>query len=497
MPDPFLVMKNISKRFTGVQALDSVEFSIDRGEIHCLVGENGSGKSTLIKIISGVEQPDEGAEISIGGQRIDSFHSIDTVKKGIEVIYQDLSLFPNLSVAENIAMSQIIETGRRLFDWKETRRISREAMSRIAIDLPLDERVGNLSVADQQLVAICRAMTSDVRLLIMDEPTSSLTRKEVDALFSVITDLKKKGIATLFVSHKLNEVFDIAERVTVLRDGRKIGTFRRADLDNEKLALLMTGKKIEYSPYKPGTPGHHPLLEVHCISKRSNFKNVSFTLHPCEILGITGLLGSGRTELALALFGMNRPDSGAIRIDGKPVKIDSVQDAIRLGIGYLPENRLIQGLVMDQSIGRNIVATIIERLRNPLRLLDRKRVESVSEKGVRELQIKVPSIDAPVSTLSGGNQQRVVLAKWLATEPRILILDGPTIGIDVAAKKSIHEIIRGLSRRGIGIIIISDEVPEVMANCSRVLLMRRGELVGEYDPSRIEESVLLRLVNAG
>jgi simple sugar transport system ATP-binding protein len=497
MPDPFLVMKNISKRFTGVQALDSVEFSIDRGEIHCLVGENGSGKSTLIKIISGVEQPDEGAEISIGGQRIDSFHSIDTVKKGIEVIYQDLSLFPNLSVAENIAMSQIIETGRRLFDWKETRRISREAMSRIAIDLPLDERVGNLSVADQQLVAICRALTSDVRLLIMDEPTSSLTRKEVDALFSVITDLKKKGIATLFVSHKLNEVFDIAERVTVLRDGRKIGTFRRADLDNEKLALLMTGKKIEYSPYKPGTPGHHPLLEVHCISKRSNFKNVSFTLHPCEILGITGLLGSGRTELALALFGMNRPDSGAIRIDGKPVKIDSVQDAIRLGIGYLPENRLIQGLVMDQSIGRNIVATIIERLRNPLRLLDRKRVESVSEKGVRELQIKVPSIDAPVSTLSGGNQQRVVLAKWLATEPRILILDGPTIGIDVAAKKSIHEIIRGLSRRGIGIIIISDEVPEVMANCSRVLLMRRGELVGEYDPSRIEESVLLRLVNAG
>jgi simple sugar transport system ATP-binding protein len=394
-------------------------------------------------------------------------------------------------------MSQIIETGRRLFDWKETRRISREAMSRIAIDLPLDERVGNLSVADQQLVAICRAMTSDVRLLIMDEPTSSLTRKEVDALFSVITDLKKKGIATLFVSHKLNEVFDIAERVTVLRDGRKIGTFRRADLDNEKLALLMTGKKIEYSPYKPGTPGHHPLLEVLCISKRSNFKNVSFTLHPCEILGITGLLGSGRTELALALFGMNRPDSGAIRIDGKPVKIDSVQDAIRLGIGYLPENRLIQGLVMDQSIGRNIVATIIERLRNPLRLLDRKRVESVSEKGVRELQIKVPSIDAPVSTLSGGNQQRVVLAKWLATEPRILILDGPTIGIDVAAKKSIHEIIRGLSRRGIGIIIISDEVPEVMANCSRVLLMRRGELVGEYDPSRIEESVLLRLVNAG
>jgi simple sugar transport system ATP-binding protein len=497
MPDQFLDLKNINKRFAGVQALDSVDFSIYRGEIHCLVGENGSGKSTLIKIISGVEQPDEGAEISIGGRRIDSFHSIDTVKKGIEVIYQDLSLFPNLSVAENIAMSQIIETGKRLFERKETRRISREAMSRIAIDLPLDERVGNLSVADQQLVAICRALTSDVRLLIMDEPTSSLTRKEVDALFSVITDLKNKGIATLFVSHKLGEVFEIAERVTVLRDGRKIGTFQRADLDNEKLTLLMTGKKIEYAPYTPGSPGLHPLLEVLAISKRRNFKNVSFTLCPGEILGITGLLGSGRTELALALFGMNRPDSGEVLINGKPFKIDSVQDAIRLGIGYLPENRLIQGLVMDQSIGRNIVSTIIERLRNPFKLLDRKRVEDVSEKGVRDLQIKVPSIDAPVSTLSGGNQQRVVLAKWLATEPRILILDGPTIGIDVAAKKSIHEIIRGLSRRGIGIIIISDEVPEVMANCSRVLLMRRGEIVGEYDPSRIEESELLRLVNAG
>ncbi len=497
MAEEFLLMKNISKRFTGVQALDSVDFSIKRGEIHCLVGENGSGKSTLIKIISGVEQPDDGSEIYIEGERIASFQSIDRIRKGIEVIYQDLSLFPNMTVAENIAISQIIERGSKLFNWNRIRHISEEAMGRIKVKLQMEEKVGNLSVADQQLVAICRALTSDVRLLIMDEPTSSLTRKEVDSLFSVIKDLQKTGIATLFVSHKLNEIFEIAESVTVLRDGKKIGTFRREELDSEKLTVLMTGKKIEYSQFSALVTLGEALLEVRNLTKEHNFKDVSFKLYHGEILGITGLLGSGRTELALSLFGMNSPDSGEIYLEGKKVRIDSVQDAIQLGIGYLPENRLMQGLIMEQSINRNIVLTIIDRLLGRFKLIERKRVDEASRKGVSELDIRIPSIDSPVSTLSGGNQQRVVLAKWIATKPKILILDGPTIGIDVAAKRAIHEIIRSLAKSGIGIIIISDEVPEVIPNCNRILLMRKGRIVGEFEASRTGEEELQKLVNAG
>jgi simple sugar transport system ATP-binding protein len=497
MAEEFLLMKNISKRFAGVQALDSVDFSISKGEIHCLVGENGSGKSTLIKIISGVEQPDDGSQIYIEGEQIESFHSIDTIRKGIEVIYQDLSLFPNVTVCENIAISQIIEKGSRLFNWEEARRISEQAMHKIGIKLPLDENVGNLSVADQQLVAICRALTSDVRLLIMDEPTSSLTRKEVDSLFLVVTDLQKKGIATLFVSHKLNEVFQIAERVTVLRDGKRIGTFDRDELDNEKLTVFMTGKKIEYTPYTSPAEQKDVLLEVRNLSKERNFKDISFRLYRGEIMGITGLLGSGRTELALSLFGMNKPDSGEIYVKGKRASIDSVQDAINLGIGYLPENRLVQGLVMEQPIGKNIVITIIDRLRRKLKIIDKRKVDESQKQGVSDLDIRIPSIESAVSTLSGGNQQRVVLAKWIATEPRILILDGPTIGIDVAAKRSIHDIIRGLAGRGIGIIIISDEVPEVVPNCNRILLMRKGRIIREFEASSTSEEELQQLVNAG
>lgn len=497
MAEVFLVMKNICKRFTGVQALDSVDFSISKGEIHCLVGENGSGKSTLIKIISGVEQPDDGSQIYIEGEHIESFQSIDTIKKGIEVIYQDLSLFPNMTVSENIALSQIIEKGSKLYKWSEIRRISKEAMDKIKVKLPMDEKIGNLSVADQQLAAICRALTSDLRLLIMDEPTSSLTRKEVDSLFSVIMDLQKRGIATLFVSHKLNEIFQIAEKVTVLRDGKKIGSFNRDELDNEKLTLLMTGKKIEYSQYQAQTNIQEVLLEVKNLSKDRNFKDISFKLYPGEILGITGLLGSGRTELALSLFGMKKPDSGEIYINEKQVQINSVQDAIRLGIGYLPENRLVQGLIMEQSIGKNIIVTIIERLRNKFRIIDKKKLDKSSEQGVSDLDIRIPSIESAVSTLSGGNQQRVVLAKWLSTEPKILILDGPTIGIDVAAKRSIHEIIRRLAKNGIGIIIISDEVPEVVPNCSRILLMRKGRIIREFEASQTTEEELQQFVNAG
>jgi simple sugar transport system ATP-binding protein len=323
----------------------------------------------------------------------------------------------------------------------------------------------------------------------MDEPTASLTRKEVEALLSVVKDMQSKGISTIFVSHKLDEVLQIAERVTVLRDGKKIGTYPSQELDDEKLTMLMTGKKLEYSRYLPELGNRPPLLEVKGLSKAGNFKDISFTIRPGEILGITGLLGSGRTELALALFGVSPAEEGQIFLQGKEVAIRSVQDSLRLKIGYVPENRMVQGLVMQQSVGSNIILTIIDKLRGRFGLIAPSRVRESENRWVQDLAIKVPSIESPVQTLSGGNQQRVVLSKWLATNPQLLILDGPTIGIDVAAKSAIHEIIRSLARQGIAILLISDEVPEVYHNANRVLVMHRGRLLAEFDTAsaRMEE----------
>jgi len=495
MADVFLSMKNISKRYVGVQALDSVDFEIKKGEIHCLVGENGSGKSTLIKIISGAVQPDPGAYIEIDGQHVHDYQAIDAIHKGIEVIYQDLSLFPNLTVAENIALAEIIAEGHKVIRWDEVRRIARSAMERIGVNIPLDELVGDISVADQQLVAICRALTRDVRLVIMDEPTAALTKKEVEALFSVVKDLQAKGIATLFVSHKLDEVFQIAERVTVLRDGRLVGTFPSRELDDAKLTMLMTGKRVEPAKQVAAAPKETVVLEVRHLSKRGNFQDINFRLHRGEILGITGLLGSGRTELALALFGANPADSGEILVEGQRVRIGSVQDAMRLGIGYVPENRLVQGLIMQQSVGRNVVVTILQKLLNRLGLIDAGQMNASIHKWVKELSIRIPSVDSPVQTLSGGNQQRVVLAKWLATQPKILILDGPTIGIDVAAKSAIHDIIRDLAAQGIAILMISDEVPEVFRNCHRLIVMHKGRFIAEFDPAQSTEDEIQQCIN--
>jgi simple sugar transport system ATP-binding protein len=495
MAEVFLSMKNISKRYVGVRALDSVDFEINTGEIHCLVGENGSGKSTLIKIISGVVKPDDGAHIEINGEHFHDYHSIDSIRKGIEVIYQDLSLFPNLTVAENISLSQVIAEGNRLINWKNVQRIAEGAMARIGVHIPLDELLADISIADQQLVAICRALTRDVRLVIMDEPTAALTKKEVEALFAVVKDLQSKGIATLFVSHKLDEVLQIAERVTILRDGRKIGTFASHEVDDEKLALLMTGKKVEHTKYIAEEQKRDVLLEVRNLSKRGNFKDISFKLHAGEILGITGLLGSGRTELALALFGVSPAGSGEILIRGQRVEIGSVQEAIRLGIGYVPENRLVQGLIMEQSVGKNIVVTVLRKLLNKLMLIDSSKTQDTIGKWVEELSIRIPAVDSPVQTLSGGNQQRVVLAKWIATEPKILILDGPTIGIDVAAKSAIHDIIRNLAKQEVGIIIISDEIPEVFHNCNRIIVMHKGRCIAEFDAAQTTADEIQNCIN--
>lgn len=495
MTVPFLSLKRVSKQYAGVTALDSVDFELQKGEIHCLVGENGSGKSTMIKIISGTIDPDPGSIIEIQGEPVQNYKAINAIDKGIQVIYQDLSLFPNLTVAENIALCELVGDHKRYVQWENMKKIAEKAMARINVGLPLDALVGEISIADQQLVAILRSLTRDVNLIVMDEPTASLTKHEVDSLLAVVKDMKDKGITTMFVSHKLNEVLQIADRVSVIRDGKMIGVYPAHELNDKKLTFLMTGKKVEYRNFTPELKSDVPILECRDLSRAGDYKDISFDLRPGEILGITGLLGSGRTELALSLFGITKPDKGEILINEKNVKIRSVQDALKFGIAYVPEDRHVQGLINVQPVGDNIIITTIDSLVNKFRLIDKKKKRERIQQLVENLAIKIPSVDSPVQTLSGGNQQRVVLAKWIATNPRILILDGPTIGIDIAAKFSIHEIIRELAKQGIAIILISEEIPEVFNNCNRVLVMRKGIIVREFDTAKVTMDEIQDYVN--
>lgn len=492
MDDLFLDARNVSKRYGGITALDRVDFSVRRSEIHCLVGENGSGKSTLVKIITGVVQPEPGAEIVIESRHLRSLTPHEALLRGIQVVHQDLSLFPNLSVEENIAMLRHLEANRGLVRWDAIRETGRAALEKIGVALGLETAVGTLPVADQQLVAICRALASDARLLIMDEPTSSLTRREVDRLLGILRDLQARGIAVLFVSHKLDEILEIAQRVTILRDGRKIGTFPREEITRARLVHLMTGKEIAYAQRQQRDGAREVVLEVRGLSKKGNFADVSFALRRGEVLGIVGPLGSGRTELALSLFGMNPPDAGSVRVDGQMVGLRANAEAIRSGIAYVPEDRLTQGIVAAQSVERNLVITALDRLVGPLRLIDPRRKDKHCADAVERFDIKTASLDVPARTLSGGNQQKAVIAKWLSIRPRILILDGPTIGIDVAARENIYEIIRALARDGVSVVLISDEVPEVLYNCDRILVMRNGRLAGEVDPRQTSEEDLAR-----
>jgi simple sugar transport system ATP-binding protein len=496
MSEVFLEARNISKAYEGVKALRDVSMTIGRGEVHCLVGENGSGKSTLIKIIGGVVEPDAGTVI-IGGRAHTHLAAIDAIREGVQVIYQDLSLYPNLSVAENISFNQFVERRASLVRWREVRSIAERGLAEIGEQVPLEALVEDLSVAKRQIVAIARSLTQDAKLIIMDEATSAITKEDVDHLFTVIARLKDKGISTLFISHKLSEVFEIAEVVTILRDGRKVGDFPASELDDAKLTYLMTGQRIEYTPYRVAEDkkAAAPPMEVRGLTRKGQFQDVSFSLWPGEILGLTGLIGSGRTELALALFGLNPPDAGQIFLNGKALQVRSPEEALRQGIAYLPEDRLTQGLFISQSIGDNIIITILKKLLGLLGLIDPLRKRRSEAKWLEELAIKAPSPRVRAWSLSGGNQQRVVLAKWLATDPKVFILNGPTIGIDIASKRNIHQIIRSLAERGIAIILISDEIPEILHNCNRVLVMREGRLVREVsDAAAVSEAELLTAI---
>jgi len=481
-----LQLEHVSKSYGGLRALNDVSVGIGYEEVHCLVGQNGSGKSTLIKIISGVEQADSG-EILFDNKPLHALRAADSIHRGIQVIYQDPSLFPNLTVAENVVISEILAKRAQRINWKKLRQRAKEVVEKIQLKIDQDAPVRVLSFAQQQLIAICRALCNDVRLLIMDEPTTALTRREVEILLDVVRSLQAKGISIVFVSHKLNEVFAIAQRFTVLRDAKWVGTYDRSELTLPKLVTLMTGQEVATEPFRNPVEGRSPLLEVSNLSRNNEFEDVSFVLREGEVLGLTGLLGSGRTELALALFGLTKPDNGEIRIHGRSVQIGSPQAAIDLGLGYVPEDRLRQGLVIGQSIGANIILSTCNRLLNRFGLIDLTKRTREIQNWIKQLGIKVSDPELPIETLSGGNQQKAVIARWLATKPKVLILDSPTVGIDVAAKRSVHELIHELSVAGVGIILITDEIDEALNNCTRVLLMRSGRIIADLDSSQEDE----------
>src|SRR3979411_1196924 len=423
----FLEMSGISKRFGGVHALRDVDLGLEVGEVHCLVGENGSGKSTLIKIISGVDAPGPGGRIVISGKEYPKLNPVYSTHCGIQVIYQDLSLFPNLTVVENIAMAHHLG-GVHTVNWSSMRATAMATMAKIGIELDPETKVSDLSIAGRQLVAICRGLAAHAKLLIMDEPTASLTRHEVDALIKLVSDLKRAGICIVFVSHRLDEVLEIAERGTVLRDGMKVGTFAAETIDDRTLSHLMTGKAFEYQVQARGPAAGPMVLEVEGLGRDGDYDDVSLQLRAGEVVGLTGLLGSGRTELALSRFGMTPPGRGTIALDGRRIALNTNADAIRRGIAYVSEDRLTLGLILDQSITANVPLTVLERLAGVFGLIGARARQSHVARWVAELGIKVSNPDNPVKTLSGGNQQRVVLAKWMATNPRVLILDSPTAG---------------------------------------------------------------------
>ena len=490
-----LTMHAVSKTFGGVKALDAVSFTVQAGEVHCLAGENGSGKSTLIKIATGVYAADPGAVIEIGGQRVASPTPGLARRLGIAVIWQDLALFPEMTVAENIGFEALLGARPRLVARRRLRETARAALGRLGVDLDLDLPLRALPIAQRQIVAIARALVGDARLIFMDEPTASLTQAETDHLLAIVRTLAASGVAVVFVSHRLAEVLDVSSAVTVLRDGALVGVFPTAGMTQSRLTELMTGQTFDSVVSARDRGAAEPVLELRGLTRNGEYHDIDLTIRKGEIVGITGLIGAGRTELGHTLFGMTRAERGEIRLHGKPVAFRSNEAAIRAGIAYVSEDRLSLGLIQPQSIADNLTLTVLDRLLS-FGLISPARKAGLAAGWIRELSVKVGKAVDPVSTLSGGNQQRIVLAKWLATEPRLLILDCPTVGVDVGARAGIFAIIRRLAEQGLAILLISDEAPEVYFNADRVLHMADGRIVGEYDPAGTSLAALEQAVYA-
>lgn len=493
---PLLQLDHISKQFGGVKALDDVRFDVRRGEVLCLAGENGCGKSTLIKIISGVHQPERGASMLFDGRSIEGLSPATARSLGIQVIWQDLALFPEMSVAENIAFESNLGARPHLVNYARMGATAARILERLNIRLDLDAPLRTLPIAQRQIVAVARALVAEAKLVFMDEPTASLSQAETDALLAIVRRLSAEGIAVVFVSHRLAEVLDVCSRVTVLRDGRFVGTFPTQGMTQTRLTELMTGKTFDYAVQSRDLSPAPVVLSVEGLSRAPGYDDVSLTIRRGEIVGLTGRLGAGRTELALSLFGMAPPAAGSMSLDGNLVRFRNNRDAIRAGIAYVSEDRLQLGLVQPQSIADNTVMAVLDSLLGADHLISGRRRDTLVDTWIRDLGVKIGHPDHAVSTLSGGNQQRIVLAKWLATNPKLLILDGPTVGVDVGARAGIFAIIHRLAEAGMAILLISDEIPEVYFNADRILHMRNGRLIDSYVPGETDIDEIERAVHA-
>lgn len=476
---------DISKNFGGVQALKHVNVDIVGGEVHCLAGENGSGKSTIVKILSGVLTPNGGV-ITVDGTPYESLTARQAIGLGIAVIHQDLSLFGTMSVRDNICLPEHVHHHRSLINPQYAEDVSRKAMARIGADLDLDARVENLSMASKQQVAIARALALNAKVIFMDEPTTALTSTEVDSLLRTIGALKASGVSVIFISHKLDEVFSVADRITVFRSGEVIGTYQASQLDSRKLSALMTGHDVEF-----GVPENHivadatPVLEMKHV-KASKVSDVTLRVQAGEVVGMSGLLGSGRTETALTLFGLNALTGGSIAIDGQPAAIRNPRDAIANGIALVPEDRHREGLFLDRNLLQNSAASMLERISSRFGVVNVKKERQIGEDTLVNLQVNTRDLALLAQSLSGGNQQKVLLGKWVATAPKLLILDSPTVGVDVGSKSQIYEIIRQLSSRGIAILVISDEEEELLAVCNRIAIFVQGAVTTELSGEQLK-----------
>ncbi|HTR06904.1 MAG TPA: sugar ABC transporter ATP-binding protein [Paraburkholderia sp.] len=496
---PLLEMRGISKTFPGVRALDNVRLTVYPGEVHSLMGENGAGKSTLMKILSGAYRADPGGEILIEGKPvvIDGPHAAREL--GVAVIYQELSLAPNLSVAENIHAGRELRKGGRFgtVDRRAMERGCEDVLKRLGASFGPTTLVGSLSIAERQLVEIARAVHSDARIIVMDEPTTPLSSRETERLFKLINQLRDEGLAIIYISHRMAEVYELSDRVSVLRDGSYVGTLMRDALNAESLVSMMVGRDISgfykkaHAPYDPGKV----VLTVRDVADEKRVRGCSLDLHAGEVLGIAGLVGAGRTELARLIFGAEPRARGEIAIDGKTLHVHTPRDAINAGLVYLTEDRKHQGLFLDMSVRDNINVAVAGRDAR-LGVLDLARGAERAKEAIRALSIRVPSARVNVGALSGGNQQKVLLSRLLETQPRVLILDEPTRGVDIGAKSEIYRIINDLAKTGVGIIVISSELPEVIGVADRVLVMREGVFAGElggYTGKPITQEAIIEL----
>tara|TARA_R100000935_G_scaffold55908_2_gene86499 strand:+ start:22 stop:1524 length:1503 start_codon:yes stop_codon:yes gene_type:complete len=485
-----LRLHKVSKAFGGVQALNQVDFEVRAGEVHCLAGENGCGKSTLIKVVTGVHQPETAELIELFGTPVDRINPVQARQLGVSVIWQDLALFPHMSVAENIAFDDLVGLRPRSVKYREMTVRSEEVLGRLGVTMDLVAPLNDLPIAQRQVVAIARALMNDAKLIFMDEPTASLTQTETDRLLQIVRKLSADGVAIVFVSHRLAEVLDIAERVTVVRDGNLVGVYPTAGMTQARLGELMTGQLIENKVTARDLPDAPMVFAARNLTRQGEFSDVSLHIRAGEVLGLTGLIGAGRTELAHVMMGIRSADGGVMELNGSAYHPPHVRAAIAQGMAYVSEDRLSLGLLQKQSIGDNTVISVLRKLTAATGLISRTRKADMISHWIRELGVKIGSPDDAISTLSGGNQQKVVLAKWLATEPKLLILDSPTVGVDVGARAGIFRIVRALADEGLAILLISDEVTEVMFHSDRILKMADGRITEEFNPRAITVSEL-------